>query len=108
MQNASAVLASWSAVSATAPRRLFASNGPYDPRLDQLSHQRSRQLLVRLEADGTLADVVPRELVLHVLHHGAGVEGAVVLGGGEPDEHLPVEAEGGDLVADALLRLRRR
>jgi hypothetical protein len=77
-----------------------------NPRLHQLPHQPRRQRPFRREADRPLAGVVPLKL-LRVRRDGvgAGVEGAVVLAGSEGDEHLAVEPDSGDAVADALLEV---
>src|SRR6266545_8305859 len=79
-----------------------------DPSLHQLPHKGNRQGLVRLKADGALAGVIVLELVLVGFHSGRTheVEGAVVRGRAEGDEHS-VLTESGELIADALFSLRR-
>src|SRR5258706_15048912 len=65
--------------------------------------------MVRLETDRPLARIEVRELVLECgdrrrVHR---VEGAMLRGRAEADQH-PIQAERGNLVADALFRIRRR
>src|SRR5207302_1969595 len=72
--------------------------------LHQLPDQRSQERMVRLKTNGALAGVVILESVLQGFHHGAWVEGEVIRGCAKPYEHLSVEAEGGELVADAPFR----
>src|SRR5258706_3643541 len=81
----------------------------FDPRVDQLPHEVDRQGLVGRDADGPLAGVVLLELFLVGFHRRTAheVEGAVARGRAEAHEHS-VLTEGGELVADALLSLRRR
>src|SRR6185437_11441577 len=80
-----------------------------DPGAHQLRYERGREGLVRRKPDGSLTRFVARELV-RILGDRcrARVEGTVAGRGAEPDEHLPVEPEGGKLIADAFLGSRRR
>src|SRR5262245_42253721 len=76
-----------------------------DSSFDELADQRGRQRLVGGEADGAFAGVVIFEGgFVGGDRGGVHEEKGTVLGGrGESDEHSALVAEGGNLVADALL-----
>src|SRR5262245_50276939 len=76
-----------------------------DPGLDELAHEHGRQGIVGLETDRALARLVVLELGRVRLDGRAAhrEERAVLRGRAERDQRLAVEAEGGQLVADALL-----
>src|SRR5262249_2009803 len=79
---------------------------PGDARVHQLADERGRQRLIRLEANRPLAGLEVLQLALKLRNDAARVESAVLRAGAEPHEHPAIEAERGELIADALLRAR--
>src|SRR5262245_20650938 len=70
--------------------------------LHDLPHEDGGKRAVGLESDGALAGLVALELVLEGLSDSSRIERAVMLARAEPDQDLPVVAEGGHLIAEAL------